>query len=69
MIFTFISGITTSSQTELLRLFLIDFSFYTFLAGLVGCMLFRNERKKYLSKILMVLMTLASFVFLVLQFN
>jgi len=68
MIFAFISTITDfTSSGELISSFLIDFSFYTILAGLIGLLLFRKEKGKILSKTILIFMMVAPLLYLVSQ--
>ncbi|WP_319590830.1 hypothetical protein [uncultured Draconibacterium sp.] len=68
MIFSFISSLTVgSSQNELVSSVFIDFSFYLIIAGLIGWVLFRKEKGKYISKVLMTLMIVAPLLFLILK--
>lgn len=68
MIFSFISSLTvSSSQNELVSSVFIDFAFYLIIAGLIGWVLFRKEKGKYISKALATLMIVVPLLFLILQ--
>ncbi|MDX8338966.1 hypothetical protein SLH46_07215 [Draconibacterium sp. IB214405] len=70
MFLAFISSISlSSSQNEIVSSVFIDFSFYLILAGLIGWLLFRKEKGKYLSKTLVTLMIVAPLLFLILKFG
>ena len=68
MIFTFISSLSmASSQNDLVASVFIDFSFYLIIAGIIGWVLFRKEKGKYISKALATLMIVVPLLFLILQ--
>ncbi|WP_319501741.1 hypothetical protein [uncultured Draconibacterium sp.] len=70
MIFSFISSITVnSSQNEFVSSVFIDFSIYLIFAGLIGWLLFRKEKGKYISKALITLMIVAPLLFLIIKFG
>ncbi|WP_319481448.1 hypothetical protein [uncultured Draconibacterium sp.] len=70
MIFSFISSLTVnSSQNELVSSVFIDFSFYLIIAGLIGWVLFRKEKGKYISKALITLMIVAPLLFFIIKFG
>ena len=70
MIFSFISSLTVnSSPNELVASVFVEFSFYLIIAGLIGWVLFRKEKGKFISKVLITLMIVAPLLFLILKFG